>query len=226
MSRNAWLTKSLIPSRADFVITLPDDEEWIADFLGALLLLGESENWEVLGGLSQGQMASEWFALFLLFATERKLSIPVGTIVLHGASGSVSGWLECDGGEVSRSQYAELYGVVGDSFGDGNGTTTFNLPNLRGRVPVGQDTSQVEFQDMGQTGGATTHVLSIAQMPIHRHTIKYNPGGVVGSPEYLLGSQNNANNIASYDGSMNNSGGGLAHNNLQPYVVVNYMIKT
>src|SRR5690606_11752046 len=76
----------------------------------------------------------------------------------------------CDGSAVSRTDYADLFEVIGTSYGVGDGSTTFNLPNLQGRVPVGLDTGQTEFNALGKTGGAKTHTLTIDQMPSHSHT--------------------------------------------------------
>ena len=60
----------------------------------------------------------------------------------------------CDGRAVSRSDYSELFAVIGTTYGSGDGSTTFNLPNLKGRVPVGKDSSQTEFDTIGETGGS------------------------------------------------------------------------
>lgn len=62
-----------------------------------------------------------------------------------------TGYLLCDGTAVSRTTYAGLYAVIGTTYGTGDGTTTFNLPNMKGKVPVGYDTSQTEFNTIGKT---------------------------------------------------------------------------
>lgn len=67
-----------------------------------------------------------------------------------------SGWLLCDGSAVSRTTYAALFALLGTAYGAGDGSTTFNLPNAKGRVLVGQDAAQVEFDTIGETGGAKT----------------------------------------------------------------------
>lgn len=82
---------------------------------------------------------------------------PSGAITLWATGVAPTNWLLCDGTAVSRSTYDVLYGVIGTTYGVGNGSTTFNLPNLKGKVPVGYDATQDEFNDLGETGGAKTH---------------------------------------------------------------------
>jgi microcystin-dependent protein len=79
------------------------------------------------------------------------------------------GWLVADGSEVSRTTYAALFATIGTTYGEGNGTTTFNLPDFRGKVAAGFDTAQTEFNALGKTGGAKTVTLTEAQMPSHTH---------------------------------------------------------
>lgn len=87
-----------------------------------------------------------------------------------------SGWLPCDGREVSRTTYSNLYNVVGTAYGAGNGSTTFNLPDLRGRFPLGLADStglgvpgHATDRNRGDTGGTETHVITEAELPSHRH---------------------------------------------------------
>ena len=93
-----------------------------------------------------------------------------GTIVQSASSSLPDGWLVADGSAVSRTLYATLFSAIGTTYGAGDGTSTFNLPNLNGRVVVGQDTSQTEFNTVGKVGGEKTHTLTIAEMPAHGHT--------------------------------------------------------
>lgn len=69
-----------------------------------------------------------------------ELLVPVGAVVAYGSTNAPKGWLSCLGQEVSRSQYADLFSVIGTTYGDGDEETTFNLPNLSGRVVVGRGT--------------------------------------------------------------------------------------
>lgn len=167
--------------------------------------------------------------------------VPPGSVVAYIASSAPGGWLLCDGSAISRTTYSILFGIIGTTYGVGNGTTTFNLPDMRGRVPVGYGTgSGLTARVLAATGGEETHVLTTDEMPSHSHNIT-DPGH---SHSYV----NNTNNqdtdnafgtqTAADDSDLgattgtsttgitiNNSGGGQAHNNMQPFIVLNYIIK-
>lgn len=139
-----------------------------------------------------------------------------GQIMMYGAAAAPVGWLLCDGTAVSRATYATLFAIIGTTYGVGNGSTTFNLPDLRGRVAVGKDSGT--FSSLGATGGAETHTLTEAQMPSHLHSIAISGFG---------GAWQVGNGQGAPGGSQNtgSAGSSQAHNNLQPYQVVNYIIK-
>lgn len=145
--------------------------------------------------------------------------IPSGTISPYAGATAPSLWLLCDGTAVSRTTYAALFAVCSTTYGAGNGTTTFNLPDLKGRVPVGKSTD-TEFDVLGETGGEKTHVLTEAELAAHTHTVGYKIGNS-GSGANFSGF-NEANNATVNSGS---TGSNTAHNNLQPYITLNYIIK-
>ena len=151
-------------------------------------------------------------------------SLPIGSMIPYGSQNNVpSNWKICDGSEVSRTTYADLFNVIGTSYGAGDGSTTFNLPNKRGRVSVGLDSSQTEFNTIGKKGGEKTHQLKVEELPSHAHTVK----GTVGSGGYAEGVSfgNSANpGYTSWVG-MSAVGGNQPHNNLQPYEVDVWIIK-
>lgn len=99
-----------------------------------------------------------------------QLLTPTGVINQYAGSTAPTGWLLCDGSAVSRATYADLFAIVGTTYGAGNGSSTFNLPNLLGRVIVGRDASQTEFDVLGETGGAKTVTLDSTMIPSHQHT--------------------------------------------------------
>lgn len=221
---------------------------------------------------------------------------PTGTVTMFAGASAPTGWLICDGSAISRTTYADLFTAIGTTYGAGDGSTTFNLPNLKGRVPVGQDAAQTEFDVLGETGGAKTHTLAATEMPVHTHVQNAHthiqnshthtepshthtqPGhahtsalgdgfqtyqaGVVSrgrvqlntttTNPYVIGAASSVDGV-NYGGypsttatnngttptndaatatSQNatavnqNAGSGAAHNNLQPYVVMQYIIKS
>lgn len=130
-----------------------------------------------------------------------------------------SGWLLCDGRAISRTQFPALYAAIGTTYGVGDGTTTFNIPDGKGRVVVGQDGAQVEFDVVGETGGAKTHTLTNAQLP----ALVDLGGFQVGVANQAL----SAGGVGVYQRAASSAiGGGQAHNNLQPYIVQNWIIST
>jgi microcystin-dependent protein len=108
----------------------------------------------------------------------------IGQIVMWAGASPPNGWWWCSGDAVKRSDYPILFSVIGTSFGSGDGTTTFNLPNMFGRVPLCYGGGS----PMGELGGEATHVLSSAEMPAHAHIVN-DPGHVhgVGDPGHTHG---------------------------------------
>lgn len=97
--------------------------------------------------------------------------LPVGSIVMTAGAVAPAGWLICDGSAVPRTgQYAALFNLIGTTYGVGDNTTTFNLPNLVGRFPVGKS-ADAEFVSLGLSGGAKSVTLTEAQIPSHKHQV-------------------------------------------------------
>ena len=92
-------------------------------------------------------------------------TLPIGTITQYGGATAPEGWLICDGSAISRTSYSALFAAIGTTYGAGNGSTTFNVPDLRGRVSVGKS-SDTEFDTLGETGGAKSNSYNLA----HTHT--------------------------------------------------------
>lgn len=148
---------------------------------------------------------------------------PTGTIFAWSTDTAPDGYLLCDGSAVSRTTYSNLFDVIGTTYGSGDGSTTFNVPDLRGRVAVGKSTDS-EFNALGKTGGEKAHQLTIAELASHAHYQGRYGGGSSTAP-----SVNTANDLTTNwnpDTVGQSVGSDTAHNNLQPYITLNYIIKT
>lgn len=151
-------------------------------------------------------------------------TLPIGSMVPYGNVNPPTGWLVCDGSAISRTTYADLFKVIGTSYGAGDGSTTFNLPNLKGRVPVGLDSSDTDFNTIGKIGGEKTHTLTIQEIPAHNHLLGLSGGGT----ETNAGlNYQQSSTWRYYDGNdiSGFAGGDQPHNNLQPYEVDCWIIK-
>lgn len=97
--------------------------------------------------------------------------VPPGSLLMFAGSVAPEGYLMCDGAAVSRTAYDDLFSVIGTAYGVGNGSTTFNVPDLRGRGPLGAGTGAgLTSRTLGGTGGSETVTLTTAQVPVHTHT--------------------------------------------------------
>lgn len=217
---------------------------------------------------------------------------PISTVLQICSDVIPENWLLCDGQAVSRTTYAKLFSVLGTKYGEGNGSTTFNLPNFKGKVVIGKDPNDTDFNTLGKTGGEKTHKLTVEELakhnhsigahshglnnhthtysksatatnshtltieetPSHTHTISFDFGGS-GSDRRTLGSTSTAENTktnavgggkghshgitltstnsgastgstaSSTAFNSENTGSNTAHNNLQPYITCNFIIK-
>lgn len=101
----------------------------------------------------------------------------IGEVIAYAGSSAPSGFLICDGSAVSRTTYATLFSVIGTTFGTGDGSTTFNLPNLKGRTIVGYNSGDASFDAIGETGGAQTANLAHSHTQnAHTHSISGTTG--------------------------------------------------
>jgi microcystin-dependent protein len=180
--------------------------------------------------------------------------VPPGTVLPFAGATAPEGFLLCDGSAVSRTDYADLFAAIGTTHGAGNGSTTFNLPDLRGRVAAGKDNmggtaanritnggSGVAGTTLGAVGGAEMHTLTTAQMPAHGHGVS-DPShahavaagnavsglGVTGRASWGDGNffSTFLTNSVFTGVTIQNAGGGGAHNNTQPTIILNYVIGT
>jgi microcystin-dependent protein len=153
---------------------------------------------------------------------------PTGTISAYAGTAAPAGWLLCDGGTVLRSSaLGTLLVAAGLPYGIGDGATTVNLPNLKGRVPVGLDAAQTEFDALGEAGGAKTVTLTAAQsgLPAHEHTYQGHTHNSINRTNTGAATASNEANAG-----LTTTGGAAqaasqAHPNLPPYLVITYIVK-
>lgn len=195
--------------------------------------------------------------------TSVDLAVPVGMVVDYAGTAAPTNWLLCYGQAVSRTTYADLFTAIGTVYGVGDGSTTFNLPDARGRVVAGQDdmggtsanrlTGQsggVNGDTLGGVGGDETHELTIAQLAAHTHTVtgttnstgshthniatrERGGGNNIAGTVSIGGDPDTADTATTSDGAHSHTvsgtaastGSGTAHNNVQPTLILNKIIK-
>jgi len=176
-------------------------------------------------------------------------AVPAGSVIATARTSAPTGYLLCDGSAVSRSTYSDLFSAISTTYGTGDGSSTFNVPDLRGRVVAGQDdmggssanrltdqTGGLNGDTLGDTGGSETHTLTTAQLAAHTHgagsyqtsfTKLANQSGdnFTARPATTEGSSTSTQTYT-VTGTSGSTGSGSAHNNVQPTIILNYMIKT
>lgn len=150
-------------------------------------------------------------------------STPVGgTMIWLGLPDKLpANYMLCEGQSLNKIDYPTLYDRLGNTYGSTD--TTFNLPNIKGKIVVHLNSADTEFNALGKTGGAKTHTLTVEELAKHGHKIRTNVelGGTYAAATLTVGTAyiSSDNNVAF------NTGGGEAHNNLQPYITGYYIIK-
>ena len=154
---------------------------------------------------------------------------PVGLISMYSGTTAPTGWLICDGSAISRTTYATLFGVIGTTYGSGDGSTTFNLPNLKGKVPVGLNSSDTDFDTIGETGGGKQTIIP---MQWYNDFIDMRLKAGLSIPNWETYRKAAAGTTSTLSGESSQTGVmGVNENttsdtngNLQPYIVLNYII--
>jgi len=216
---------------------------WMSVVIRWLLWLSEEERW--YGDETERIRASQAIQNIINALSgegELQVSIETGSIIDYAVSTAPAGWLLCDGSAVSRTTYEALFNLIGTTYGAGDGSTTFNVPDCRGRITAGLDGSAnrivgSQADAIGGVLGTETTTLSVAQIPAHRHKIQGVSSGSgfgtgLANARFRDGTINWATNqepSATYEMYVNNltlEGGGQAHSNLQPTIFLNKIIKT
>jgi microcystin-dependent protein len=169
--------------------------------------------------------------------------LPAGSMAMFAGAAAPTGWLLCQGQAVSRTDFADLFAAIGTTWGAGDGTTTFGLPDLRGRSAIGAGTGpSLSARTLAATGGAETHQLTAGEMPSHTHFAFANASSSsatatdVNNTSQSVRELNDGTSSSNFRikatataatvGLTSSAGSGAAHNNMQPFAVVNYIIKT
>lgn len=168
-----------------------------------------------------------------LAASLLALLMPTGAFLPIGMSSTPTGFLMCDGAAVSRVTYASLFALFGTTWGVGDGSTTFNVPDFRGRALVGVDgaAGRLSANDaLGNSGGEETHTLTVAESASHAHgpSSGSTPSftiAVGAAPGAFLQTAGSGYGITG-NALTNAQGGGGTHNNMQPFAVVYWVVKT
>ena len=178
-------------------------------------------------------------------------SIPTGTVQAFAGEIIPDGWMLCDGSAISRTDYHDLFEVIGEKYGTGDGSftmewsdtngdgsmqqdeftnipSTFNIPDLRGRVIIGPDNMGgsnagvvQNLNDIGVSGGSETHTLTVEEMPSHNHN--YNTLIYGGNYGLRVNYGGFGSNLGIEQTEF--TGGDQPHNNMQPFTSINYIIK-
>lgn len=167
-------------------------------------------------------------------------SMPIGSGCDYYGQTAPEGFLFADGSAISRTEYSELFEIIGTLYGAGDGSTTFNLPDKRKRMSVMLESEDTAFNTLGKTGGSVNHILTKAELPDYTlYSQAHAHSGVVtsvsASKANTWDTNKTASSVTSVSSSKGNSasttitvesgGSGEAINIMNPYLVCNYIIK-
>ena len=175
----------------------------------ANVLYFDGTNWQVVSNDSTGD------------------SLPIGTTLLWYADNIPNGYVELNGQELSRATYSELFDVIGTTFGEGDGSTTFNVPDMRDKVPIGVSSTDTNINTVGKVYGEKTHKLTVQEAPSHAHGFQ---GGSALFNQENQGVKGIGTGNLWVDGvgsipNTSNAGGDQPHNNMQPSFALRFICK-
>lgn len=215
------------------VLLIPNDEEYVAIVRGALQELTFPYNWTLFGALTPDQAASAFVPMFDAFCFDEGVCRVIGEIIAFAGSTSPDpAWLVCDGASLLRTDYPDLFTVIGTTYGAVDGAH-FNIPDLQGRSPAGTGTgSGLTPVTLGQAYGEELHTLTVAEIPSHTHVdtghthTTGNSAANVAAPGVVPVLSPNPIPALTGSASANNqnTGGDGGHNTIGPRLGVTFLI--
>jgi len=217
----AYLTPDTIPADTICrVLFIPNDREWIANVTGALQLLTFPSSFVEFGLLTPDQTAEAYIPMFNQFCFNQGVCRVIGEIIAYAGNTSPDArWLLCDGASLVRSDYPDLFTVIGTTYGSVD-SSHFTLPDLRGRSPLGAGSGPgLSPRAIGDSFGEENHTLTVSELASHSHTTGNSVliATATPPPVDVLGPN-------PFQAVTGNTGGDSPHNNMQPSLAVNYLI--
>lgn len=209
---------------------------WWAIVTGCLYELTQAYNFDQDGTATPEECAATFETMLDRFSFEGSCeTMPAGSIIMFGGNVEPDGWALCDGHEVSRESFPELFTAIGTIYGDGDGLFTFNLPDMRQQSPMGAGTrDDFTHRILGDAVGEEVHHLITIELPAHNHSDLGHNHGYIGAGSAVgaaitgvpvpsavpfIGLTDNSNAV------IGDTGGDQPHNTVHPCLVVNYLIK-
>jgi len=234
--RDAWLSPDT-PASGHICrrLLIPNGLDWLDIVTGALNDLIYPYNFEPSGTSSPDATAEAFRIMFdrYCFDSNEECRLIGEIVTFAGPSNPSTNFLPCDGASYLRSDYPDLFAVIGIAYGAADGTH-FNVPDLQSRIPVGVGTGPgLSTYTLGQQGGEETHVLTVAELAVHSHSdAGHAHSEGIATPAFgaalagvpIPSAVPGVGVTGSGSAAITNSGSDSPHNNIQPYTALNYYI--
>lgn len=228
------ITMILVPVSGKLTAIYPDTPVWTGSADTRVISNTDAHNWELYRSTDDSNSLyykdNGWDVVKLIDVTTNKIPQALlmdwwitWEIKIWSTTVAPINWLIADWSVINRTTYSALFWVIWTTYWVWNWSTTFNLPNLKGRVVIWYDSTQTEFDTLWETGWEKSHLLTTNEIPGHSHNYTVSTTSGAWS-SYPLVSWSSNNTPVTY--STSSTWWWLSHNNLQPYITLNYIIKT